>query len=236
MKKASFELLLAPALALFSSLAPARAGMMTLAPVKDGTVVDQGADGVFDGLDTTGDKIEIYYPYSSGHANAEGRGLFEFDLSLVPVGTRITSARLFADPLVVQAGTEILFLGYEGNGSLELADASAPAVQLGSFTSDGTSAELFGSIVPTLSASLVDQIRTQSRYLGLRAQLPSGSGARLYAVSSLEHPQPQFFPFARLVLEYSAAPVPEPSSLALACIGGLTALVCRWRRLRGPAS
>lgn len=95
----------------------------TLTPTVDGNILDQPVDGIFDSISDTG--LTISPKSFAGSAPYNQRAVMEFDLSQLPPGIQLESASLQMTAFSGTSGNKLLMHGYEGNGIVEIADASA---------------------------------------------------------------------------------------------------------------
>ncbi len=95
----------------------------TLTPIVDGNIVDQPVDGIFDRIVDAGLTIS---PKSFGGTEPYNqRAIMEFDLSELPTGIQLESASLRMTAFNGTSGNKFLMHGYEGDGVIDLQDASA---------------------------------------------------------------------------------------------------------------
>lgn len=95
----------------------------TLTPIVDGNIVDQPVDGIFDSISDTG--LTISPKSFGGEDPYNQRAIMEFDLSQLPPGIQLESASLQMTAFSGTSGNTFLMHGYEGNGVIDLSDASA---------------------------------------------------------------------------------------------------------------
>lgn len=104
-----------------------------LAPAADADLQDSNVDGVFDIVRPPTNEVVIVRRVSSD----EFRAAFEFDLSSIPMGRMITSAKLTIQRALVAGGVIMQPHGYSGDGAITLSDANinapiAPAFSMAS--------------------------------------------------------------------------------------------------------
>jgi hypothetical protein len=113
------------------------------------------------------------------------RAVFEFDLSALPAGAQIQSARLELDLQVLEStateGPTLTAYGYSGNGTLEAADANETAVVLG----QSAMALELGAFEFSLNSAVVQQFVNQGSVLGV--VLRGDSSSRLLGLRTLEN-------------------------------------------------
>ena len=206
------------ALALAAS--PAHAITVTLPTVSEGTIVDDGSNGSFETVeDGSGGGLSIR---QFENLVAERVGL-EYNVSSIPNDAVVTGARFTFSTVsfTSNTGRVVDVLGFAGNGSVTIADATAPAVPLGSYNSftGGLGAQTVNLNIASLQALLAGD------FVGLRLQAGAETvntqiGSSAFG-GSIEPP--------RLVIDYTV--VPEPTSAALLFGGAWLIVGRRCRRI-----
>ncbi len=107
---------------------------LTLTTTADGMVADTNHDGVFDSVDSTSASISNRW-FNPPTTPAQERGIFEFDLRNIAAGSRVDSASFSFHVQSFTSGDGIyprfVLRAYPGDGAVTLADATAPAITLG---------------------------------------------------------------------------------------------------------
>lgn len=193
-----------------------------LLPVTDGDISDDGVLGYT--VNTTNTSI------TTSSSGRDHRGIYEFDLSSIPSGSKITGASLnltLAGTLsnVGGAPAVVTFYGYTADGVITETDFALVSSALGSdtYATDATRP----AIGTTLTISLTDLTSMQSA---------SDSAGRLFGIVS---DVPNFVSFRVNSTDAAVADTlkpwlevtyaPEPSRMILLGVGGM-ALIGRRRR------
>jgi hypothetical protein len=153
---------------------------VTLTAVSDGYASDTNRDGAYDKIDSS--SAILLTRNSTGSLVGEERTLMEFDLTQFSNALTINSAKLVlnANSRTTAGGVlpNLKVFGYDGNGLVTIADATAAAAQVGQ-----VSVANIGVQTINLDTSFIQS--EGGGYLGLRLQNPTVNGN--YAVfDSLE--------------------------------------------------
>lgn len=172
----------------------------------DGTIRDNGGNGTFDAALTADfDLVVRQFPGS-----VIDRAIAEFDISAIPTHAVITSVAFeFQEIAFTTGSTAINILGYTGDGSVNIGDATTSASLLTAF--DAASLGL-GQHSVNLGTGFLQGLLGTSGFMGLR--LEGGSGANI-SIAALEAAIFDQAP-PRLRVTFT---VPEPGTLALFGLG-----------------
>ena len=163
-----------------------------------GSARDAGRDGSFETLSFPNDII--LQRFSS--PNVVDRGLWEFDLSELPLGTILGISLKLEVVSTTLDRTNYDVYGHVGNGTIETADATAGSL-LAADVDGNVISQTVPAIVDVISFILDPSVQTAG-FAGFMARYPiEGSGGTL---------QKQLLP-PSLVVEF--VPVPEPSTILL---------------------
>lgn len=204
---------------------PVAADMVNLVPVADGYVEDARNDGDsdFDTIDTNS-TIYLHLEVIQGVTDTELRGVVEFDITSIPVGSTIISAQLVlvTAPLGGAAGPLCDVYGYAGDGSIDLGDALA-----------GVSLTPPSTFAPSMVPGTTNYLDIQTGFIqSLTDAGESYAGFTMRPVNSDRH---IYFDALEtgvapaLNVEYTA--IPEPGTIALLGLGALGLIGRRKRNI-----
>ena len=142
--------------------------------VADGTVADRNLDGTYDAVDTTSSSITDRW--FTDPTIGQERGVFEFDLSRIALGTPILSATITLDITTLTSSSvggvttypQINFMAATGTGSVTTADGAAMATSAGTGTVSSLGYQVFtltGAALQSLEGGFA-VIRIQNSALG----------------------------------------------------------------------
>lgn len=167
----------------------------------------------------------------SGNSNISD-GLFEFDLSALPADAKLISAEILfrTAAAITNTGSSapVEFLGFTGNGILELSDEGAAATSLGTIdftTSVANDTNIMATFSNLTSIESVLGDTNADDFFTLRSETINFV---TFSVDSLESTDPNAAP-AILRLTYETSAVPEPSSMAFFAFGTVGLLFRRRR-------
>lgn len=202
------------------SVATADTIQLTLAsnPERDGTVTESvPGSGSFDVLETTG--ISFSPRTNVSTLLSAQRGLLEFDISAIPADSTIDAVRIRLRKGVTlgASSNSVSFLGYPGNGVLEVSDATVAASEMNTIVGFGLAAE---DVEYDLGTSVLQSILGTSTFAGIRMQ-SDDQGAVFNATEST-------FLDPTLTVEFT--PIPEPATFVLLALSGVIFSVAVRRR------
>lgn len=194
--------------------------LATITPTFDATASSTNG-GPFT-VSTASMYVQQYIPPRPDFAS-ENRGVMEFSLTGVPKNATVYSAQLRLTITGAASGasaSNIDFYAYAGNGTPDVADASQNQLMVGS---TGPFTTTLQTVTVDLDPAAVQALLAGGgNYLGILAT--SDLVGYQSSFAGIEWPDPSYAP--ALLINYS----PEPASLSLIGLGGLTLLARRRRR------
>lgn len=185
------------ALAVFCTI-PLHAEQLIVNPTSDGYAVGT-TDLNFTRLRTTDTQLVVY----RFDSQTDQRPLFEFDASTLPEGALVTGASLEINVAFFQTATSANIMAFPGDAGLTLADATAPAEQVGAL---GLPTATGPRQIPLAVDGVLGNLSSTNGLVTIRMQAPaSGVFFAIYAIEdSLAARRP------RLVIDYELPPPPPP--------------------------
>jgi len=187
-----------------------RASAVIISPSADGNVTKDFDSGAFS-VDTTGPNVSAAF-----YSTEELRGILEFPIDSIPVGSLINSATLslYEDLIVNGTGMDDVtatfqMCGYVGDGAVTAGDWNSDGLSLQNFTGGS-----FGTMTFDVTPFVQELVSGGDSYSGFLIKgftpyflvgFDSTEGVSIYP-----HP----------VLDVEFTPVPEPSVLTLVLVGG----------------
>jgi VCBS repeat-containing protein len=174
---------------------------LTRLPNTDGHAIDTNFDGVFDSLTTNDTTLRTTY-YEGVSWQGEERALVEFYIGDLSPTAQIASARLYGNVTNLQyleAGADVSFYGYTGNGSVSLADATAPATLIGQLNDHTALGAFYGDLDIAYMQS-----RLGSGYLGINIRVAENTFFHIDSRENLS--TPEIWP--TLVIQYDVGNPP----------------------------
>jgi hypothetical protein len=178
-----------------------------LPAIATGFINDTNFDGVFDATDPTAAAV--------GVSGTIQRGAVEFDLTSIPGNATINSAT-FSGTADVASGRgiiTIIFGVYAGNGTIDVADATAAAGIAGSLSIDISTIIANPDRTCPINPLAVQDLIGSQRFLGLVLSRDRSSEGTSFGFASINNPNP--VPKPALTIEYT---VPEPHTCWLGCL------------------
>ena len=149
----------------------------------DGYATDTNGDGTFATLNTTSTlvQMQLYPPANNLH---EERGLVQFNLSAVPQGTTITSARILgnvpeytyqnSDPVLIN------FFDYAASGTISASDATNVSQQAGTLSN-----VTLGQFSQDLNTPVIQTLVNQGQnFIGFTMTVGSGTGVDVDSINN----------------------------------------------------
>jgi|GEM_PF-2234808 len=173
---------------------------LTLTTTADGMVMDTNHDGVFDSVNSTSATISNRW-FNPPTTPAQERGIFEFDLRDIAAGSTIDSASFAFHVQSFTSGDGVyprfVLRAYAGDGAITLADATAPAITLGTgeIRSLGVnSVEVDAAVIQSLVGQRLTVRLENSEVMGRWASLSSlevvSHGFRTQLLLGVSEPKP----------------------------------------------
>ena len=169
--------------------------------------------------------------------NFEHRSVVNFSLasSGIPTNAVIQDVtfNFQAESVTSNTGRTVGLFGYAASNTLSLADATAAATLLASYDNWALGLGKHSVDLGPAGNTLLDSLVAQGKPLNLRLQGTTFGTNTLVDSIEMASGFPQFYSAPSITVTFTtAASVPEPSSLVLAGMGVLSALVCSLRRKR----
>jgi hypothetical protein len=193
-------------------------GVNTFQPADDGHARDADLDGqMFEQLTLTSTQITSQAASASG-SFGEARGILEFDVSGIPSGATIHSALLTLQ-ISGMSGTapvSIDFVAFNGNGTVESADAVQSGANIGQLTVP-LGIESLKSTPVILDTAILQSLVESGDYVGIVSKLapPLANTGRSLSYHSAEHIYHYFRPSLHLVWSVSGGPAITANSLTI---------------------
>jgi len=201
-------------LILLCSSAVVNATLITTVTSSDLTVSDSNSDGFMDSsLSASDGFIRVF---GSGTLQ---RGVWEYDLSAVTAGSTVNSTSvLFEDRGTTVAGDMLLY-GFAGDGIASIADGDLTSSLIGSFTFVLGDLDYNIALDTSFFQGLVDNNASYAGIVMVSSNESSfGPGADICSYDSTLS-LCAGTTGSSLTIDFDVASVPEPSVLALMCLG-----------------
>jgi len=211
-----------------------RAGTIIINGSLDANFTDPTGTGTFTIVETPTSTTNLdIRDFAGAFPNFEHRSVVNFSLASLPTNAVVQDVTFNFQAVSVTSNTgrTVGLFGYAGSNSLTLADATAAATLLASYDNFALGLGNHSVDLGPAGNTLLDSVAAQGKPLDLRIQ-----GTTFGTNTALLSIEDAFLfgagPPSITVTFNAASSVPEPSSLVLAGMGALSALVCSLRRKR----